>query len=255
MKSILIIAANTYREIIRDRILYGLIVFALLLIGLSLALGQLSFAEQTRISANFGLTAIHISAVMIAIFMGSSLVNKEIDKKTILTLFVRPISRLQFLLGKSLGLVLLILTAIGGLALVLMGVFLGIGLGISSLFFVALLGIILEALILLAVSLFFSAFATPVMVVAFSLGIFVIGHWTESLRFFAQKNESIAFEFFSILVIKGLPNFELFNWRSHMIYNHTISGWELASAGTYAILWFVFLMSATVFIFKGKDFA
>lgn len=198
MKSILIIAANTYREIIRDRILYGLIVFALLLIGLSLALGQLSFAEQTRISANFGLTAIHISAVMIAIFMGSSLVNKEIDKKTILTLFVRPISRLQFLLGKSLGLVLLILTAIGGLALVLMGVFLGIGLGISSLFFVALLGIILEALILLAVSLFFSAFATPVMVVAFSLGIFVIGHWTESLRFFAQKNESIAFEFFSI---------------------------------------------------------
>src|SRR5689334_11892297 len=104
MRPVLIIAINTFREIVRDRILYGILVGAILLILLSLALGQLSFAEQTRIAANFGFTAIHIGAVIVSIFVGSTLVAREIDKKTILTLFVRPISRQQFLFGKCLGL-------------------------------------------------------------------------------------------------------------------------------------------------------
>ena len=76
MKSIWVLAKNTYKEVIRDRILYALLMFAVLLIGLSLALGQLSFAEQARISANFGLSAIHLAAVTLAIFVGSNLVYK-----------------------------------------------------------------------------------------------------------------------------------------------------------------------------------
>ena len=100
MKAIWIIANNTFREIIRDRILYGLVVFALLLIGVSLVLGQLSFAEQMRISIDFGFAAIHFSAVILSIFIGSTLVSKEIDKKTVMTLLARPITRFQFLFGK-----------------------------------------------------------------------------------------------------------------------------------------------------------
>src|SRR3989344_2748310 len=100
MKIIRIIARNTYREIIRDRILYVLILFALLIIGVSLALGQLSFAEQTRISINFGFSAISLSTVVLAVFAGSTLVFKEIEKRTVLTLLARPITRSQFLIGK-----------------------------------------------------------------------------------------------------------------------------------------------------------
>src|SRR4051812_34634381 len=99
MKPVWIIAKNTYREIIRDRILYGIVVFALMLVGLSLALGQLTFAEQAKISADFGFIGIQLSAVVLAIFVGSSLVAKEIEKQTILTLLARPITRTQFLLG------------------------------------------------------------------------------------------------------------------------------------------------------------
>src|ERR1044071_5461067 len=119
MRPIWILAVNTFREVIRDRILYALIVFAILLIGLSLALGQLSFAEQARISANFGMSAIHLCAVALAIFVGSNLVYKEIEKKTIMTILVRPISRLQFIFGKALGLTMVIVTMILGLACIL----------------------------------------------------------------------------------------------------------------------------------------
>src|SRR5436305_70886 len=104
MRAIYVIAVNTFHEIIRDRILYGILVFALLLIGISLALGQLSFAEQSRISANFGFTGIHLAAAILAIFIGSSLVSREIEKRTIMTLLVRPLSRTQFIIGKFLGL-------------------------------------------------------------------------------------------------------------------------------------------------------
>ncbi len=90
MRPVWVLALNTYKEVIRDRILYALILFAVLLIGLSLALGQLSFAEQARISANFGLTGIHLVVVALAIFVGSNLVYKEIEKKTIMTIWFGP---------------------------------------------------------------------------------------------------------------------------------------------------------------------
>ncbi|MCB0342972.1 MAG: ABC transporter permease subunit, partial [Bdellovibrionales bacterium] len=141
MRVVWIIALNTFREIIRDRILYGLVVFALLLIGLSLALGQLSFAEQIRISANFGFTGIHLSAVMLSIFAGGSLVAKEIDKKTILTLLARPISRFQFMLGKSLGLTLVVVSVVTGLALVLAFILMNMGFKLNEGFFLGLFGI------------------------------------------------------------------------------------------------------------------
>src|SRR5258708_1724384 len=149
MRALWILAKNTFKEVIRDRILYALILFAVFLIGLSLALGQLSFAEQARISANFGLTAIHFCAVVMAIFVGSNLVSKEIEKKTILTILVRPISRLQFIIGKSLGLTMLIATMVTGLAFILALVFWGLGLKVDHRFLVVLCGLLGESMVLL----------------------------------------------------------------------------------------------------------
>jgi Cu-processing system permease protein len=138
MRAMMIIASNTFREIIRDRILYGIVVFALLLIGLSLALGGLSFSEEARISANFGFTGIQLSTAVLAIFIGSTLVSRELEKQTILTLLARPITRTQFLLGKLLGLIFVIMTVMAGLALVLALVLMWLKLPIDMSFAVAL---------------------------------------------------------------------------------------------------------------------
>ena len=91
MRSAFIIAINTFREIIRDRILYGIVVFALILLGVSLALGSLGIQEQVRISLNFGFMGIQLSLVVLAIFVGSTLVYKEIEKQTVTTLLARPL--------------------------------------------------------------------------------------------------------------------------------------------------------------------
>lgn len=255
MKSIWVLAKNTYMEIIRDRILYGLLVFAFLLIGMSLALGELSFAEQSRISANFGFTAIHLSMVALSIFVGSTLVAREIDKKTILTLLARPISRPQFLLGKCLGLTLITLTVVVGLALVLVGVFLVLKVSINAQFAIALLGVLFESLILLGLTIFFGSFASPMMAVAFSVGLFLIGHWLNDLAFFAEKSKSEGFDLFNQVIGTVMPNLEKFNWRSAVIYDEVVGVKEVMAAAGYSLGWFVFLIALTSWVFRRKDFA
>lgn len=256
MLAIWIIALNTYREIIRDRILYSILVGAVLIIGFSLALGNLSFAEQSRITANFGLTAIQLSSIVLSIFLGSSLVTKEIEKKTIMTLLVRPVTRIQFLLGKAMGLILLQLTTVTLLALVLGLIFLNIGVEISNSFGVALLGVFLESITLLGMTLFFSTFSTPLMVVAFSLGLFLIGHWVDSLNFFFLKDSSgpmsIAFAKIVGLVV---PNLDRFDWKKGVIYGNVTSIHDLSLATLYAVSWFLILISISAFIIRRKDFA
>lgn len=256
LKSIGVIAINTFREVIRDRILYGIVVFALLLIGLSVVLGGLSFTEQAKISADFGFAGIQISAAILSIFVGSTLVAKEIDKQTILTLLARPISRTQFLIGKYAGLILVILSVMLGLAAVLAGLLLSLGLAITSLFFVALYGVFLEALVLVAVTLLFGVVSRPVMTVIFSSSIFLLGHWVSSLEGL-MKLKSIASDpmfQFGTKVSKLIPNLEMFNWRSAPIYNLPVPASDLLSASRYAIGWMLILLTLTSFTFRRRDF-
>ena len=255
MKVVWVLAKNTYLEIIRDRILYALLVFALLLIGLSLALGELSFAEQARISANFGFTAIHLSMVVLSVFVGSTLVAREMDKKTILTLLARPISRPEFLLGKCLGLTLVTLTVVLGLAAVLIGVFVALKVPMNIQFGIALAGVVLESLVLLGMTIFFGSFASPMMAVAFSIGVFLIGHWLNDLAFFAEKSKEGIFVFFSDSVSAIIPNLEKFNWRSAVIYDEFVGTMEVAAAVGYSLGYFVLFIALTSWVFRRKDFA
>ncbi|MES2963588.1 MAG: ABC transporter permease subunit [Bdellovibrionota bacterium] len=255
MKSIVIIATNTFREIIRDRILYGIVVFALLLIGVSVALGSLSFAEQARISANFGFTGIQISASILAIFIGSTLVAREIEKQTILTLLARPVTRSQFLVGKFFGLVLVIVTVMAGLAVVVAALVTTLGLSIGLPFFVALYGIVLEALLLIAVTLLFGSFSRPAMTVIFATSIFLIGHWIGSLDAISKtKLVSDSFKSVSRILVNVVPDFERFNWRSAPIYDTPVPAIEILNSSLYAVGWLVFLLALTSMVFRRRDF-
>lgn len=254
MNAIRVIAINTFREIIRDRILYGILVFALLLIGLSLALGQLSFAEQSRISANFGFTGIHLSAAILAIFIGSSLVAREIEKRTIMTLLVRPLTRTQFIIGKFFGLVMVLTSLIAGLSLVLLGVVSFLQLKIELNFLIAIIGIWFEALILLSLALFFGSFSRPTMTVVFAGSLFLIGHWVDSLKFFVDKSESSGFKILGTAITKVFPNLEVLNWRSAPVYELHVPASTTGPAILYALAWIVFLLSLTSLIFRRRDF-
>jgi Cu-processing system permease protein len=254
MKPIRIIALNTFREIIRDRILYGILVFALLLIGVSLVLGDLSFAENARISADFGFAGIQLSAAILAMFAGSTLVAREIEKQTVLTLLAKPVTRTQFLVGKFLGLSLVVLVVMVGLAAVLAGLLLALGLAIKLSFVQSLYGIFLEAVILTATALFFGSFSRPIMTVVFTVSLFLIGHWVDSLGYFIKKTQSDAFRVVMEIVSEIVPNLEKFNWRSAPIYGQTISAQEIGVASLYCVGWVLFLMTCTTIFFRRRDF-
>ncbi|MEM8609893.1 MAG: ABC transporter permease subunit [Myxococcota bacterium] len=99
------IALNTYREAVRDRVLFGVIVLAAGVLALTLALGELSLDQQMRVVTDLGLASISIFAVVVAIFLGSSLLFKEIERKTLYVILPKPIARYEFLLGKYFGIV------------------------------------------------------------------------------------------------------------------------------------------------------
>lgn len=254
MKKIFVLAQNTYIEIIRDRILYGLIVFALLLIGLSLALGQLSFTEQGRIALDFGLVGIQLSSVVLAIFIGSTLVSKEIEKQTILTILSRPIGRGIFLIGKFFGLLAVIFTIMVGLLAIVLLVARIVEVETNFSILWAMWGILLESIILLGITLLFGVMIRPFLTVTCTVGIFLIGHWIPSLVFFAEKSESESFRMFGLFISKVLPNLERFNWRSSVTYLEVVPLTEIVSATVYALGWVLILLAFTNIIFRRRDF-
>lgn len=254
MKSVWILAKNTYLEIIRDRILYGLIVFAVFIIGISLVLGKLSFSEQARISIDFGLTAIHLSAVALSIFVGSTLLLKEIDKKTIMTLLVRPVTRLDFLLGKAIGLVAVNAVSVLSLGLLLVIIFSTFGLELNATFFMALMGILMESMVLLALSMFFSCFSSSIMVAIFVISIYLLGHWIDSLYYFIGQHKTNFVAQIGEVIVSVVPNLENFNWRAHVVYGVDIPMSDIGMAFLYMLLWFSFLISGASLIIRNKDF-
>lgn len=254
MRSALVIAVNTFREIIRDRILYGIVVFALILLGVSIALGSLGIQEQVRISLNFGFMGIQLSLVVLSIFVGSTLVYKEIEKQTVTTLLARPLSRVDFLLGKFFGLVLIIFVVMAGLSVVLMVLSWGLGFQVKSSFFLALYGIFLESLVLLSVTLFFGSFSRPIMTVIFALGVFLIGHWSESLSYFALRSESRGYQIFAKLIQVGIPNLESFNWKDYPLYDEVMMSHEVGFATLLGVGWCMVLLAVTAAVFQRRDF-
>ena len=253
MKAVRILAFNTYREILRDKILYGFLIFAIFFIGLSLALGQLSYAEQIRITANFGTTALQLSSIFLAILLGAVLLPREIEKKTILTILVRPLARWQFLLGKVLGLFLMIAVVGGGLSgIVALVMFMAGGKDLHYLLPI-LYGTLLESLIMLSVTLLFSTFSRPILVGCMSFGIFLIGHWQSTLNELSKNESQQSLRTFKKVIEFIIPDLEVFNWKGLLIYQDPISYSTLGVATLYAIGWFFVLMFIASLIFERKD--
>src|SRR5437667_8465892 len=182
------IAANTFREAVRDRVLYNLIAFALLMSGAAILVGQISIDIERLVVINLGLTAVSLFGLVIAIFIGIGLVSKEIDKRTLYTVLSRPVRRWEFIVGKFLGL--------AG-TLVVNTFFMAVGF-FAALFYVvrhferadasllvALYFIVLEFFIMTALALLFSSFSTPILSAVMTFALFVIGTFAEELRTFA----------------------------------------------------------------------
>jgi Cu-processing system permease protein len=254
MRSIIVIAMNTFRENLRDRILYNLLFFALLLIGASVLLGDLTIAEQEKIVTDMGLAAINLVGVMIAIFVGIGLVTKEIERRTVYTIMARPISRMQFILGKYLGLAVTLLVNV----LVMLGVFLATLWMNQAPVHPALLQaielIFVELLVVTALALFFSTFSSSTLSAIMTVGFYVIGHLTADLKGIAENSRSETVR----TVMTGLyylcPNLELLNIKGQAALGVPVAFSYQGLASLYGLLYAGLLITAACLVFQHRDF-
>lgn len=250
---VLSIALNTFRENLRDKLLYNLLVFALLMIGSSLLLMRLTLGEFHRLLLDVGLGSINIFGVLIAIFVGIGLVNKEIEKKTIYTIVSKPVARYQFLVGKYLGLTLTLfvntLIMAGGLLLVLFAQ----AVPIESMLFKALGLIFMEFMVIMAVALLCSTFTSATLSAIFTLATYVIGHLTADLKTFGEKmDEGMRAVVTGLYYI--LPNLERFNLKGNVIHHIEVSGTDLLLIVVYGLTYVAFLLMSASIIFQRRDF-
>lgn len=255
MRNIFIIAQNTFKELIRNRVLYAFLFFTVFLLLLMIALGQLSFTEQFRLSISLGLSSIHMCMIGLTVFIGGSIVYREIDRLTILTVLVRPMSRAEFLLGKYFGFLQLMFVFNFGFCFLYTACLMFMGFDFNFLdVFLVFVGFALEVLILLAVTLFFSTFSASFLTIIFTLCFFVIGHWSESLSQMVVHSGNEQYLFIAKLSHKILPNLEIFNWRLQPVEAFLEPSYVL-QALLISIAWALFFLFSATLIFKKRDFA
>ena len=254
---ILHIAANTFREAVRDRVLYNLIAFALLLTGAAVLVGQISIDIERLVVINLGLTAVSLFGLVIAIFIGIGLVSKEIDKKTLYTVLSRPVRRWEFIAGKFFGLsgTLVVNTsfmAIGVFAALSYVSFHHVLKASDGWVLVALYFIVLEFLLITALALFFSSFSSPLLSAVFTFALFVIGTFSEDLRGFAKMTHGI-----TQWIVTGtaylVPNFSALNVINQVAHGNGIAPQLIVYNTAYALVYAVAVLAGATLIFERRS--
>jgi len=250
------IARNTFREAVRDRVLYNLILFALLIVGSSLLVGQISVAVDRIVLVNLGLTAISFFGIVIAIFIGIGLVSKEIEKRTLYTvLAARPVRRWEFITGKFLGLVMTLLVnalamSAGFFAAV---AFVSHGLGHGDLQLVtAIYFILLQYVLITALALLFSTFSSPLFSSIFAFATFAIGTFAEDLRGFAQMASGLP-RWLMTGAAYLMPNFAALNVISEVAHNTAVQPRLILLNTLYVLVYTAALLTASVWIFERRN--
>lgn len=249
------IASNTFREAVRDRVLYNLVAFALLMSGAAILVGQISIDIERLVVVNLGLTAVSLFGVVIAIFIGIGLVSKEIEKRTLYTVLSRPVRRWEFIIGKFFGL--------AG-TLVVNTLFMAVGVFAALLYvshhldrpdswiLVALYFIILQFLIITALSLLFSSFSSPLLSAVFAFALFVIGSFAEDLRGFANLTHGFT-RWLAVGAAYLIPNFSALNVISSVAHQQPVSGQLVLYNTAYALVYTGMVLSGAVLIFEHRN--
>jgi ABC-type transport system involved in multi-copper enzyme maturation permease subunit len=251
------IALNTFRESIRDRVLYNLILFVLILVAASVFVSDLSLDMESQFTAALGLSAMLVFGGLIAIFIGVGLVYKEIDKRTIYSLLSKPVHRHEFIIGKYAGLCLTLLVNSSVMVLAtelallyVNGRFVPLHASVLAASFL----VYLELTLLVAVALMFSSFSTPMLAALFSFAIYVIGHFSKDLLEMASLSNSITTRALLTTLYYLLPNLSNFGFITEASHGRMVPVGMAVSAIVYSVVYVGILLSAAVLIFQKRNF-
>jgi ABC-type transport system involved in multi-copper enzyme maturation permease subunit len=255
MSRVVLIASNTFREAVRDRVLYNLVAFAVLLSGAAILVGQISIDIERLVVVNLGLTAVSLFGVVIAIFIGIGLVSKEMEKRTLYTVLSRPVRRWEFIVGKFFGLTG---TLVVNTFCMAVGVFAALlyvahklqasdGWIMAALYF-----IVLQFLILCSLALLFSSFSSPLLSAVFTFSLFVIGSFAEDLRGFAGMTHGVT-RWLATGTVYLVPNFSALNVIGQVAHEQPVSGQLIAYNTAYALAYAATAICGAVLIFERRN--
>jgi len=249
------IAANTFREAVRDRVLYNLIAFAVLMSGAAILVGQISIDIERLVVVNLGLTAVSLFGVVIAIFIGIGLVSKEIEKRTLYTVLSRPVQRWEFIIGKFLGLAGTLVVNTFFMAIGVFGALAYVSHRLQKAdgwVLVALYFIVLQFVIITALALLFSSFSSPLLSAVFAFSLFVIGSFAEDLRGFAAMTQGIT-RWLATGAAYLVPNLSALNVISSVAHEQPVSGHLILLNTAYALAYAAVALCGAVLIFERRN--
>lgn len=266
MRAISLVAGAVFRESVRDRVPYSLVVFAALLMAASFLIGQLTAGQDLKIIKDLGLAAISIFGLLITVAIGINLVSKEIERKSIYGLLTKPISRPQFIIGKFAGLILTVVVNVAAMTAAFYGVLLYMDLSdpswraispappVDPRLLIAILLIVAELMVVTAIALFLSTVSSPLLAMLFTLGLWVAGHFNADLRQFENVTDSAVLVWIAQALYYLLPNLAPFNIKAEVVHGLPVTLRHVALTLAYAVVYTGILLMAAVATFSRRDF-
>jgi ABC-type transport system involved in multi-copper enzyme maturation permease subunit len=250
----IVLAQNTFREGVRDRIFLAVVVFGVLVLVSSFVIGPLSLGEQTRITQDIGLASMSALCFLIAILIGTGIVFKEIEKKTIYTVLSKPVNGWELILGKFLGLTLMVGALTAGMSAILLTVNWVVTHQFPAGILVAILLIWMELILLVALSILMSTLCSPILGAIFTLVLYVIGHTSGDLKELAVRFGSPSVGILSKIIYYALPNLEYLNVRGKVIHGVEVEPSYVVFACAYALLYALVFLTLAILVLDRKEF-
>lgn len=267
MRAVALVAGAVFRESVRDRVPYSMVVFAVLLMAASYLISQLTAGQDLKIIKDLGLAAIAMIGLLIAVFIGIGLVSKEVERKSVYGLLTKPVTRPQFILGKYAGLVLTLAVNISAMTIAFYAVLYYIGANASESMragwtvpatdprlLVAIALIFAELTVVTAVALFFSTFSSPLLATLLTLGLWIAGHFNADLRNFENVVNVAAVTWIAKTLYYVLPNLAPFDVKAEVVHGLPVGLRHVGLTLLYAAVYAGMLLVAAVAIFRRRDF-
>jgi ABC-type transport system involved in multi-copper enzyme maturation permease subunit len=262
-----LVAFHVFKESVRDKVLYNLVFFAVLMIGASFLIGQLTAGQDIKIIKDLGLAASSIFGLFIAVFIGVGLVWKEVDRRSVYALLVKPIRREAFIVGKFLGLALtlavnLVVMCAALYAVLALMAWLEPNLARGSVdapvldpnLGKAFLLIFVQLLLVTAIALFFSTFSSPMLSAAFTFGLYVVGHFNEDLAHFETVVQSRPVAWLAKALYYLLPNLAPFDIKAAVVQGQPVSWGYIGFTIGYGLFYASAAVLLATLVFSRRDF-
>lgn len=253
MSRILALAGNTFREAVRDRVLYSILFFAVGVILLSLALDEVTIGDQAKVVRSVAQGAMDLFASIIAMFLGISLVWKEIERKTVYTILSKPLARWEFVIGKYLGLMLTLVAELLIMLVVYCAIMTYEQRFPPTVVFVSMALLLFELALLTAWATLFSTYSAPTTASFFTLSIFAIGHLADDVWLYGQKADAEAVKQAARALYWALPNFEIFNIREQAVHETPIPWNRVWGAIGYGVAYTGAVLAVAIAVFQRRD--